>query len=282
MPRTALAMGILVAGIIWSLPIGPGENETAVTSTPIIVQAALSIEARSGNLTIVGHTASSSHEKALRDAAALAFPNHKYDFRFQPLGLVPGWWTAATIVLVRSLASTISPSAQLSRNALRVNALARDPAAIELQLQSIDAELPPSVEKKLRLLDVGPPVRAQALCTRQFDSFAHRPVKFIESGTELRTSAYGVLDRIVALADACRDARISITGHSDSSGDEAYNLGLSLARAQAVAAYLNERGIAAERLFAEGVGSSVPIADNATRYGRSLNRRLEIRFANEN
>ena len=51
---------------------------------------------------------------------------------------------------------------------------------------------------------------------------------------------------------------------------------MSQARAQAVADYLIANGVAADRLVVEGRGSSEPIADNDTRYGRSLNRRIEF------
>ena len=44
---------------------------------------------------------------------------------------------------------------------------------------------------------------------------------------------------------------------------------------------LSQRGIAAGRLQVEGAGSSLPIADNATRYGRGLNRRIEISLTGE-
>jgi outer membrane protein OmpA-like peptidoglycan-associated protein len=83
---------------------------------------------------------------------------------------------------------------------------------------------------------------------------------------------------VVVLADACREATVTITGHTDSSGSENWNRQLSLARAGAVAAYLDARGIAKERLVITGAGSSLPVADNATRYGRSINRRIEIQF----
>lgn len=92
----------------------------------------------------------------------------------------------------------------------------------------------------------------------------------------MRPSGEAVLDRVVELASTCPQSLIEITGHTDSSGDETSNEILSLQRAQAVARHLAARGISAERLIAIGAGSSKPIADNALRYGRSLNRRIEI------
>jgi OOP family OmpA-OmpF porin len=67
-----------------------------------------------------------------------------------------------------------------------------------------------------------------------------------------------------------------VTGHTDASGDETWNQRLSLKRANAVADYVATGGVARSRLTVAGVGSSMPIADDNTRYGRSLNRRIEI------
>jgi len=117
-----------------------------------------------------------------------------------------------------------------------------------------------------------------ALCTRAFENHDAGPVNFEESTTTFRSSAVPVLQRIVALANVCRNAAIAITGHTDSSGDERWNVRLSLARAEAIATYLVEQGITPERLIAAGAGSSSPVADNTTRYGRGLNRRIEFAF----
>lgn len=130
-------------------------------------------------------------------------------------------------------------------------------------------------------LAVTPPdktANVAALCARAFANHNAGPVNFDESATTFRSSAVPVLQRIVALANTCRNAAIKITGHTDSSGDEHLNVQLSLARAEAIAAYLAQQGIAPERLIATGAGSSSPVADNTTRYGRGLNRRIEFAF----
>ena len=122
------------------------------------------------------------------------------------------------------------------------------------------------------------PARVAALCARAFADHHAGPVNFDESATTFRSSAVPVLQRIVALANVCRNAAIKITGHTDSSGDERWNVHLSRARADAVADYLVQQGIAPARLIATGAGSSSPVADNMTRYGRGLNRRIEFAF----
>lgn len=120
------------------------------------------------------------------------------------------------------------------------------------------------------------PTSAASLCAKALVNFRAEPVKFEESATSIRSSGKAVLDRVVELASTCRESVIEITGHTDSSGDEAWNRILSVQRAQTVADYIAARGIATGRLVVIGAGSSKPIADNARRFGRSLNRRIEI------
>ncbi len=121
-----------------------------------------------------------------------------------------------------------------------------------------------------------PTSAAAALCQRALAAFRAGPVNFEESKTAILPSGRPVLDRVVTLAATCRHSVVEVTGHTDSSGDEAENRRLSLARATAVADYLVRRGIPRHRIVVAGVGSSEPIADNARRYGRQLNRRIEI------
>ena len=68
---------------------------------------------------------------------------------------------------------------------------------------------------------------------------------------------------------------VLITGHTDSTGPEAYNEGLSLRRAEAVIEFLRSIGVTAN-LVPEGKGESDPVADNSTKEGRAENRRVVI------
>ena len=67
-----------------------------------------------------------------------------------------------------------------------------------------------------------------------------------------------------------------VVGHTDSTGSPQYNMTLSQNRAQSVVSFLTQSGVAAQRLTAQGMGQTQPIADNNTAAGRAENRRVEI------
>jgi outer membrane protein OmpA-like peptidoglycan-associated protein len=71
-------------------------------------------------------------------------------------------------------------------------------------------------------------------------------------------------------------AVILVQGFADTTGSEAKNQGLSLERAQAVAAYLAQQGISPSRLVVQGYGTASAAAANTTVKGRARNRRVEV------
>ncbi|MEO5807410.1 OmpA family protein [Devosia sp.] len=72
---------------------------------------------------------------------------------------------------------------------------------------------------------------------------------------------------------------VDVYGHTDSQGDDNYNLDLSQRRAVSVATVLANQGIDQRRFFIKGMGESSPIASNATEGGRATNRRVEIQIS---
>ena len=104
-----------------------------------------------------------------------------------------------------------------------------------------------------------------------------RNVLFDFDRSDIRPDSAPVLDEAVALLKEAGNITIIAEGHTDSIGTEAYNLKLSLRRANAVRQYLIDHGIAADRIRAEGLGESRPVASNATAEGRAQNRRVELR-----
>ena len=74
---------------------------------------------------------------------------------------------------------------------------------------------------------------------------------------------------------------VIVVGHADATGPAAYNQKLSERRAEAVKAYLISKGIAAEKINTQGMGERQPVADNATRAGRAMNRRVTVEVVGE-
>jgi outer membrane protein OmpA-like peptidoglycan-associated protein len=83
-------------------------------------------------------------------------------------------------------------------------------------------------------------------------------------------------DVATALTREDATSKMVVEGHTDSQGAAAYNQDLSQHRAQAVRDYLVTRGIASDRITAQGFGPGRSIADNASPEGRANNRRVEI------
>ena len=102
-------------------------------------------------------------------------------------------------------------------------------------------------------------------------------VNFLTSSDTLTDSARLALDEVVDTMNAFPEVRVSIEAHTDSLGGEAENFTLSRQRAIAVARYLTAQGISVDRLEARAFGETRPIADNTSRAGRLLNRRVEFR-----
>lgn len=80
----------------------------------------------------------------------------------------------------------------------------------------------------------------------------------------------------VSLMEKYTDLLISIQGHTDTKGDDTYNLKLSIARAKAVKDAIVSRGIDEKRVKSKGFGESKPLASNDTEEGRAKNRRVEL------
>ncbi|MBK8072056.1 MAG: OmpA family protein [Ramlibacter sp.] len=84
------------------------------------------------------------------------------------------------------------------------------------------------------------------------------------------------LDDLVGKVKGINLEVVIAVGHTDSVGGDAYNQKLSVARAEAVKAYLVSKGIEKNRVYTEGKGEKQPVADNKTNEGRAKNRRVEI------
>jgi outer membrane protein OmpA-like peptidoglycan-associated protein len=95
---------------------------------------------------------------------------------------------------------------------------------------------------------------------------------------DLKEKSVTELDKVIRFLTENPTLRIEIGGHTDNLGTAAYNLTLSLKRAQSVANYLTAHGIIAARLTQKGYGADKPLASNDTEENRQINRRIEFRL----
>lgn len=95
---------------------------------------------------------------------------------------------------------------------------------------------------------------------------------------ELRPNGKAELDKLAAtlLEQGVDLEHIYVTGHASAPGTKNFNQLLSERRADSVKAYLASKGIDPARIFTQGMGETRPVASNATREGRALNRRVEL------
>jgi outer membrane protein OmpA-like peptidoglycan-associated protein len=101
-------------------------------------------------------------------------------------------------------------------------------------------------------------------------------VLFDVDEASLKAGATQSLSRLVTFLKEYPDRQVLVEGHTDSTGTDQYNLGLSQRRADSVVQFLTLNGIAPERSVARGYGKAYPVASNETTAGRQLNRRVEI------
>ena len=192
------------------------------------------------------------------------------------MGTAPDYWIASSVAVLDALSSTVSANALLIDDTVRIRGVGD--ARWDESARRLRRQLPAVMTLDVDMIVADDRVTVGDVCERAFAAYQTGAIRFEESTTRLRPSSRLALDRAISLADACRASRIAITGHTDASGPETWNRELSLGRADAVADYLVAGGIARSRLLTRGAGSSMPLATNATRYGRSLNRRIEIEF----
>lgn len=102
-------------------------------------------------------------------------------------------------------------------------------------------------------------------------------VLFDYNSTSLRQSSRNTLAEMAEVFDRYNDTTISVEGHADSTGSNAYNERLSERRASSVSSYLQNLGVDRYRVRTVGYGESRPIASNASASGRQQNRRVEIK-----
>jgi outer membrane protein OmpA-like peptidoglycan-associated protein len=113
------------------------------------------------------------------------------------------------------------------------------------------------------------------------DKLVINSIQFDFDKAVIKPEFYPILDEAAAELQkpACAKKNVSIEGYTCNMGPEKYNVKLSQKRAAAAKQYLVDKGLAAERFTTVGNGEANPIADNKTKKGRMMNRRVEFKVA---
>ena len=105
-------------------------------------------------------------------------------------------------------------------------------------------------------------------------------VTFATGSAQINQTFRNTLDKVADSLRQYPNSLVDVYGYTDSTGSDAFNQRLSEQRAQAVASYLTSQGVASARIRWQGFGENPQYfkGDNATEYGRALNRRVEIKI----
>jgi outer membrane protein OmpA-like peptidoglycan-associated protein len=184
---------------------------------------------------------------------------------------------AATADIVRTLASTVRSAEMLvSDKEIDIDAECFTEAA-EKQLDAAldrasSAGLKVKAGKK-RTVRAGSPEDLQQSLD---DLLGRAGINFETNSFTVDGPSQAVLATAVDVLQAFPESTVEIAGHADNRGSASTNMELSLQRAEAVARFLVDNGVANDRLTAKGYGDTMPIADNATPEGQRSNRRIEF------
>jgi outer membrane protein OmpA-like peptidoglycan-associated protein len=107
-------------------------------------------------------------------------------------------------------------------------------------------------------------------------AFVLERIQFESNSANLRPESNAQIKDIASILAAYPNAAVQIGGHTDNTGNAAANLKLSRERAASVKRALVSEGVSASRVSAQGFGSKMPIASNASEEGRARNRRIAL------
>lgn len=176
--------------------------------------------------------------------------------------------------VARQTAISASQRAQLAQE----KALANQSEAIDAQQSAL------RMQAALNEI-VSEVVQSKGVEARQSDEqmvFTLEDVMFEFDQADLKPGGKRALEKIAEALALVPGSSIVVEGHTDSLGDENYNLHLSEQRANAVRDELVKLGVSGQAIQAKGLGEQFPVASNDTDAGRQHNRRVEIVVADEN
>ena len=126
----------------------------------------------------------------------------------------------------------------------------------------------------LKITTASPDTRSKLITEGKLVTYG---ITFDVNKADIKPESFGTLKSIADVLKENGSVKVKIVGHTDSDGDDAKNLELSLRRAQSVKNELiGPFGIDASRIETEGAGETTPVAPNDTPANKALNRRVEF------
>ena len=185
----------------------------------------------------------------------------------------PNWSDRVLGMLGPDLKQVSGGELAIDGNSVRISGQVGNEAARQQVASAIATGAGPSYVLKNSLVGGGGGNQQELLDS----ALADRIIEFKSGSATLTDGGRAILDEmVVALADV-GGQQVQVIGHTDNVGSREANVGLSLQRAIAVKAYLEQRGVSADNLGVQGFGPDRPIAANDSDEGRARNRRIEFR-----
>src|SRR6056297_2600751 len=239
--------------------------------------AAVSVSVAAGGVVLTGAVGDAAQRARLREAVEEAVDPASVDDR-----LVVDPAAAAGDARLDDLAAVggllpiefVDGDARLAGEAIAVGGVVVDDAA-RRRLENLAAELDTDV-----LLDLERRPTADSLLARTISAeierlLAAQPLRFVSGVRFADPSAGATLDRVAGLVKAADGLVVAIVGFTDTGGNAATNLRISLLRAEAVENELVRRGVPADDLATAGFGETAPVLVDGVE-DAAASRRVEV------
>ncbi len=242
-----------------------------------------------GSLVLSGHIADEAQRIALIAEAQKLYPGQVID----EMQLAPGAFVGAgpqMVQILKRLAGLQSGSAQLQDGVFSLSGAANskaDALQVEHEMQAIDGaysgnaslSYPPPPPNEFGVSVETGQIDDADQCRGLFaEALSKNKILFASSKANIGVSSHNFLNFLAELAGQCDAFSMKVEGHSDNTGDRAFNVYLSGLRAEAVTTYLISRGVDATRLSSAGFGPDRPICSERTSDCRARNRRIEMQI----
>jgi len=266
-----------------------------VEINPLSSSSELSIRQRDGRISLGGRLKSQASIDAVVNAANQTYGNENVVNELIVSGEVKtANWLAATTGFMPRLVSTKSAHLKVSD---RESLLTAEVESHGERLQLVNGArklLGSYLDVNVAVVEPGSAAKSGVAnfpedpvlkaCQSKLDSeMKDKRILFASNTAELQADSLSLLNQIIiVLEEGCNEVvsenALTIAGHTDSQGNDRYNLALSQKRADAVKAYFVNADVDVGLISSVGYGESQPVASNDTDDGRSRNRRIEFKL----